>query len=179
MAKGCHYYLITKTFWDYSYKISQHEKKSFLYYLIQVQVHVYSNHWNIFNQIFNNPPSPTIAPPQKHYHLKLYEEFSLIYTLYREKMMYVNNIRDKMPLVHCTASCNVSFERNQIFQERSLTVLKFTFNKLIVNSSIILYKIYKITGHLLTMWFLRSKITYFAFSLPVHKKPPKLNLNKY
>lgn len=103
LAKGCHHYryLITKTFWDYSYKISQHEKKSFLYYLIQVQVHVYSNHWNIFNQIFNNP-SPTIAPPQKHYHLKLYEEFSLIYTLYREKMMYVNNIRDKMPLVHCT-----------------------------------------------------------------------------
>lgn len=46
LAKGCQHHL--QEFKDYSYKISQHwKKKPFLYYLIQVPVHVYSNHWNI------------------------------------------------------------------------------------------------------------------------------------
>lgn len=57
LAKGCQNHL--QEFKDYSYKISQHWKNPFLYCLIQVPVHVYSNHWNILIKFLTPPPSPT------------------------------------------------------------------------------------------------------------------------
>lgn len=53
LAKGCQHYLKKlKTIHIKSHNI---EKNPFLYYLIQIPVHVYSNYWNNFNQIFNTP----------------------------------------------------------------------------------------------------------------------------
>lgn len=82
------------------------EKNPFLYYLIQVPVHVYSNHWNIYRVIkflTPHPLLPTIAPPKKTLPPKIMKNYHCYTDSTDKTMVYVNvnNIRDKMPLFYC------------------------------------------------------------------------------